>query len=389
MATWSPPSYDPRRVGEFVASRYGRLSPARQRAIFNRLNRRGFEFGEDPSGLRTGLIRLTPQMTNRLPEGWGGEGVQNVGRARPQFDETRFEAAQNAAGRYFLRPLTEMSGLGPQQVAALRDMDTRTSAQQDLIRGSFASAADTAATEAQGLSARLAAIPGATGMTSAPSSTSASTGAGTDQRLQDIARSEQTLAATRASADAALRAPAIRQQGISAANDYGTQAQAARAQMMAGFRGSNAESAAAQESLNARLRSQDLNLLGVQLRTGGQISMNNADNARQLAVANAGNQQRERQSVRQLQARLADINSRLQIARQNNDAANVRLLTQQRVAQQKRLDRIAKDSLSYINLGSEDNPTNLRQRRSQYVQMLVRQDYPRAAAIRLANAYIK
>jgi hypothetical protein len=385
MATWTPPSYDPRRVGEFVTSRYGRLSPARQRAIFNRLNRRGFEFGEDPTGLRTGLIRLTPQMANRLPEGWGGDGVRNVGRARPQFDETRFEIGQNSAGRYFLRPLTEMSGLGPQQIAAIREMDTRTSAQQDLIRGSFASAADTAANEAQGLASRLAAIPGATGMTSAPSSTAASTGAGTDQRLQDIARSEQTLSATRAAADAALRAPAIRQQGISAANDYGTQAQAARAQMMSGFRASNAESAAAQESLNARLRDQDLSLLGVQLRTGGQISMNNADNARQIAVANANNQQRERSSIRQLQARLAEIDTRLQIARQNNDAANVRLLTQQRASQQRRLDTVARD---VARLVQTENRT-MQQQRSQFVQMLVSRGYPRVQAIRLARATIK
>lgn len=384
-ATWAPPSYDPNRIGEFVQSRYGTLPAARQRAAYNRLKARGFEFGEDPGGQRTGLIRLTPQMTRRLPEGWGGEGVQNVGRARPQFDETRFELGENAAGRYFLRPITEFSGLAPAQVAALRESDSRSSAQQELIKASYNSAADTAAKESQELGGRLAAIPGATGMTSAPSSTAASTGAGDMERQAQAARTEQSLRATQEAAKAALQAPAIRQTGISQANEYGTQAQAARANMLAQFRSSQAEAAAAADAMNARLRQQDMSLLGTQLRVGGQVNVANANNARQTAVNNANVAQRERQGIRTLQARLAQIDAQIAQANQRNDTAAANLLERQRVAQQRRLDTVVKDVSNLV----QTEGRNVRQQRSQYVQMLVARGYPRVQAIRLANATIK
>jgi hypothetical protein len=382
---WSPPSYDPNRIGEFVQARYGTLPAARQRAIYNRLRSQNAEFGEDPGGERTGLIRMTPQMLGRLPEGWGGEGAQNVGRARPQFDETRFEASQNSAGRYFLRPITEMSGLGPAQVAALREADSRSSAQQGLIKASYNSAADTAAKEAQELGGRLAAIPGATGMTSAPSSTAASTGAGDMERQAQAARTEQSLRATQDASRAALQAPAIRQTGISQANEYGTQAQAARANMLAQFRSSQAEAAAAADEMNARLRQQDMGLLGTQLRVGGQVNVANATNARQIAVNNANVAQRERQSIRTLQARLAQIDAQIAQANQRNDTQAASLLERQRVAQQRRLDTVVKDVSNLV----QTEGRNVRQQRSQYVQMLVARGYPRVQAIRLANATIK
>lgn len=383
--TFTPPANDPNRIGEFVTARYGTLPAARQRAIFNRLKAQGAEFGEDPGGQRQGLIRLTPQMTGRLPEGWGADGVQNVGRARPQFDETRFEMGQNAAGRYFLRPITELTGLGPSQVAAVREMDRRTAGQQDLIRGAYQAASTTAAEEATRLAGALGAIPGATGMVSAPSSTAASTGAGDMQRQQDIARNEQTLAATRAAADAALRAPAIRQMGQSEADAYATRAAAARASMIGDFGSANARAASDAAATNARLRGQDLNLLGTQLRVGGQVQMNNADNARQVAVNTANVQQRERSSIRTLQARLAQIDAQIAAANQRNDTAQAGVLQRQRDAEQKRLDKVVKDVSALVQTEGRTPP----QQRSQYVQMLVARGYPRAQAIALARATIK
>lgn len=385
MATWTPPSYDPMRIGEFIEARYGRLPARRKKALYNRFKKQGFEFGEDPTGQRQGLIRLTPQMANRLPEGWGADGVQNVGRARPQFDETRFEMAQNAAGRYFLRPITEFSGLGPAQVAALREADARSSAQQELIKTSYNSAADTAAREAQELGGRLAAIPGATGMTAAPSSTAASTGAGDMERDKEAARTAQSLRATQEAAKAALQAPAIRQTGISQANEYGTQAQAARANMLAQFRASQADAAAAADAVNARLRAQDMSLLGTQLRVGGQVNVANANNARQIAVNNANVAQRERQSIRTLQARLAQIDAQIAQANQRNDTATASLLERQRAAQQRRLDNVVKEVSALV----QTEGRTVQQQRSQYVQMLVARGYPRVQAIRLANATIK
>lgn len=383
-AAWSPPSYDPNRIGEFVQSRYGTLPASRQRAIYNRLRSQNAEFGEDPGGERTGLIRMTPQMLGRLPEGWGGEGVQNVGRARPQFDETRFEASQNSAGRYFLRPITELSGLGPSQVAAIRDMDRRTQGQQGLIRANFNAAGDTIARDAQNLSAQLASIPGAGG-SSIPGSTAASTQAGTDQRTADASRTERTLQAQRASMEAMMNAPAIRQMGESEASNYATQAQQARMRALSDFSSGNAQAQSASDSLNARLRGQDMSLMGTQLRVGGQVNVANANNARQVAVNNANVAQRERQSIRSLQARLAQIDAQIAQANQRNDTAAASLLERQRVAQQRRLDTVVKDVSGLV----QTEGRSVQQQRSQYVQMLVARGYPRVQAIRIANATIK
>jgi hypothetical protein len=392
---FTPPSYDPNRIGEFIKARYGKQSASRQRQLYDQYRRQGAEFGDDPTGQREGLVFLSPEMRNRLPEGWGGEGVQNVGRGRPQFDETKFELGRNATGRYFLRPLTEFSGLSPAQVAAIREMDRRSTAQQALIKGAYSAAADTSAQEAQALGGRLAAIPGATGMTSAPSSTSASTGAGDMQRTQDIARSEQTLAATRAAAEAALRAPSIREQGIGYADQYATQAAAQRARSITDYRVGNADaqarSDAAEAALNARLRGQDLNLLGAQLRSGAQVSMNSADNARAVAVANANNQQQERNSVRQMQARLAAIDAQIKIANQRNDTTRAAQLTKLKQQEVNRYGNALRNNLRLVPDVAADGetPIPVPQQRSQLVQMLVSQGVPRATAIAMARAAIK
>lgn len=387
---WTPPKDDPGNIWSFVQTNYGRQTPARQRAIYNRLKQQNAEFGSDPSGQRSGMIRLTPEMINRMPEGWGGEGVQNVGRGLPQYDQTKFELGQNANGRYFLRPITEFTGLGPAQVAAIRDMDTRTKAQQEVIRASYNSAADTSAREAQELGTRLAAIPGANAATNAPSSAGAATGAGTDQRLQDQARNDQTLAATRASADAALRAPAIRQMGSSQAESYGTSAQQARMQALSSFASGNAQAQAAADNLNARLRGQDLGLLGNQLRTGAQVNMNNADNARAIAQTNATVAQQERDSVRTTQTRLADINARLRVAQQNNDVRLQTTLLRERGRLLGNQNQIVRQTIKLVQTADgAGNPIPVNRQRSQFVQMLVSQGVPRKQAIAAARASFK
>jgi hypothetical protein len=387
---WTPPKDDPGNIWSFVQTNYGRQTPARQRAIYNRLKKQNAEFGTDPTGQRSGMIRLTPEMINRMPEGWGGEGVQNVGRGLPQYDQTKFELGQNANGRYFLRPITEFTGLGPAQVAAIRDMDTRTKAQQEVIRASYNSAADTSAREAQELGTRLAAIPGANAATNAPSSAGAATGAGTDQRRQDQARNDQTLAATRASADAALRAPAIRQMGSSQAESYGTSAQQARMQALSSFASGNAQAQAAADNLNARLRGQDLGLLGNQLRTGAQVNMNNADNARAIAQTNATVAQQERDSVRTTQTRLADINARLRVAQQNNDVRLQTTLLRERGRLLGNQNQIVRQTIKLVQTADgAGNPIPVNRQRSQFVQMLVSQGVPRKQAIAAARASFK
>lgn len=398
---WKPPVDDVGNVWSFVQTNYGKQPEARQRAIYNRLKQQGAEFGSDPTGQRSGMIRLTPDMVNRLPDGWGAEGVQNVGRGLPQYDQTKFEIGQNSAGRYFLRPITEFTGLGPAQVAAIREMDARSTAQQSVIKGAYNAAADSSAKDAQDLATRLASIPGANAMTNAPSSAGAAAGAGTDQRLQDQARSDQTLAATRAAAEAALRAPVIRQMGISGADAYAVQAQQARAQALSNFSSSNAQAQAAADNLNARLRGQDLSLIGNQLRTGAQVTMNNADNARAIAtntadnstrtnIANANIAQRERASVRQMQVRLAGIDAQIKIANQRNDTARATALARLKQQEMARYGRSLQSNLRLVpDTDADGNPIPVPQQRSQLVQMLVSQGIPRADAIRMSRGAIK
>lgn len=387
---WTPPRDDIGNVWAFVQENYGRQPEARQRAIFARLKQTGAEFGEDPTGLRSGLIRLTPEMVNRLPEGWGGEGVQNVGRAIPQYDQTKFEMSKNSAGRYFLRPITEFTGLGPSQVAAIREMDARSAAQQEAIKGAYNAVADTTAKEAQDLATRLAAIPGASAATAAPSSTSAATGAGVDQRIKDQDRADQTLMATRAAADQALRAPVIRDAGISNATGFASQVQKARAQALADFSAGNAKAAADADALNARLRGQDLGLLGNQLRTGAQVSMNNADNARAIATTQATVAQQERNSVRNLQGRLADIDARIRVAQQNNNTRMQTTLLRERGRAIGNQSQIIRQTIKLVQTSDPaGNAIPVARQRSQFVQMLVSQGVDRSAAIAAARASFK
>lgn len=387
---WTPPRDDIGNVWAFVQENYGRQPEARQRAIFARLKQTGAEFGEDPTGLRSGLIRLTPEMVNRLPEGWGAEGVQNVGRAIPQYDQTKFEMSKNSAGRYFLRPITEFTGLGPSQVAAIREMDARSAAQQEAIKGAYNAVADTTAKEAQDLATRLAAIPGASAATAAPSSTSAATGAGVDQRIKDQNRADQTLMATRAAADQALRAPVIRDAGISNATGFASQVQKARAQALADFASGNAKAAADADALNARLRGQDLGLLGNQLRTGAQVGMNNADNARAIATTQATVAQQERNSVRQAQTRLADIDARIKIAQQNNNTRLETSLLRERGRALGNQNQIIRQTIKLVQTSDPaGNAIPVARQRSQFVQMLVSQGVPRNAAIAAARASFK
>lgn len=387
---WTPPRDDIGNVWAFVQENYGRQTEARQRAIFNRLKQSGAEFGEDPTGLRSGLIRLTPEMVNRLPEGWGAEGVQNVGRAIPQYDQTKFEMSKNSAGRYFLRPITEFTGLGPSQVAAIREMDARSAAQQEAIKGAYNAVADTTAKEAQDLATRLAAIPGASAATAAPSSTSAATGAGVDQRIKDQDRADQTLMATRAAADQALRAPVIRDMGISNATGYASQVQKARAQALADFASGNAKAAADADTLNARLRGQDLTLLGNQLRTGAQVSMNNADNARAIANTQATVAQQERNSIRQAQTRLAAIDAQIKVANQRNDTARATALARLKQQEIARYGNMLGKNLRLVpDADASGNAIPVPQQRSQLVQMLVSQGIPKSTAVAMARAAIK
>lgn len=387
---WTPPRDDIGNVWAFVQENYGRQPEARQRAIFARLKQTGAEFGEDPTGLRSGLIRLTPEMVNRLPEGWGAEGVQNVGRAIPQYDQTKFEMSKNSAGRYFLRPITEFTGLGPSQVAAIREMDARSAAQQEAIKGAYNAVADTTAKEAQDLATRLAAIPGASAATAAPSSTSAATGAGVDQRIKDQDRADQTLMATRAAADQALRAPVIRDAGISNATGFASQVQKARAQALADFASGNAKAAADADALNARLRGQDLGLLGNQLRTGAQVSMNNADNARAIATTQATVAQQERNSVRNLQGRLADIDARIRVAQQNNNTRMQTTLLRERGRAIGNQSQIIRQTIKLVQTSDPaGNAIPVARQRSQFVQMLVSQGVDRSAAIAAARASFK
>lgn len=387
---WTPPRDDIGNVWAFVQENYGRQPEARQRAIFNRLKQSGAEFGQDPTGLRSGMIRLTPEMVNRLPDGWGADGVQNVGRAIPQYDQTKFEMAQNSAGRYFLRPITEFTGLGPSQVEAIRQMDARSAAQQEAIKGAYNAVADTTAKEAQDLATRLAAIPGASAATGAPSSSAASTGAGVDQRIQDQNRADQTLMATRAAADQALRAPVIRDMGISGATNYATQMQQARSRALADFASGNAKAAADDATLNARLRGQDMTLMGAQLRTGAQVSMNNADNARAIATTQATVQQQERNSVRNLQGRLADIDARIKIAQQNNNTRLETSLLRERGRALGNQNQIIRQTIKLVQTSDpEGNAIPVARQRSQFVQMLVSQGVPRNAAIAAARASFK
>ena len=387
---WTPPRDDIGNIWAFVQENYSKQPEARQRAIYSRLKNSGVEFGQDPTGLRSGLIRLSPEMVNRLPEGWGADGVQNVGRAKPQFDETKFELSQNSAGRYFLRPITEFSGLSAAQTAAIRQMDARALAQQETIKGSYNAAADTSAKEAQELATRLAAIPGANAANNAPSSAAASTGAGVDQRLIDQSRSDQTLAATRAAAEAALRAPAIRQMGTSSADAYAVQAQQARARALSDFQSGNAQAASANDTLNARLRGQDMTLMGAQMRTGAQVSMNNADNARAIATTQATVAQSERNSARSLQARLADIDSRIAIAQQNNNTRMETTLLRERGRALGNQNQIVRQTIKLVQTSDpEGNAIPVARQRSQFVQMLVAQGVPRNAAIAAARASFK
>jgi hypothetical protein len=178
--------------------------------------------------------------------------------------------------------------------------------------------------------------------------------------------------------------------GETEASAYGTSAQQARMQALSSFASGNAQAQAAADNLNARLRGQDLGLLGNQLRTGAQVNMNNADNARAIAQTNATVAQQERDSVRTTQTRLADINARLRVAQQNNDVRLQTTLLRERGRLLGNQNQIVRQTIKLVQTADgAGNPIPVNRQRSQFVQMLVSQGVPRKQAIAAARASFK
>ena len=369
-------------LGQFVAAHY---KPGLRQGAYERLVGQG---GRVSGGRVSTATTRSRQATvraadrRRLPEGWGPEGVVGGwGRQPSGYDANRWEFGTNSAGRVFARPLTETTGLDPADAARLRSFDAQTAAQQARIQAAYQGLATAAQGDAEAQGRRLTALTQAAGVTSAtpqgptwggagatiatqtdPASTAlAATNAETARAISGIQSMLDTQAqgqwaaqargmGVQADADYAAKRQGDRTGFLDAARTAAAKARAEAATLQAQQQQRDAQAERDRYNLSARLRGQNLQLLGTQLGIGGSnyravlgqqtavygqqqatarsTAATAATNARTQATLN----QRERESIRRLQAQETTLRARLADAKASRDAALQRTIIQQQQA---------------------------------------------------------
>lgn len=367
-------------LGRFVAAHY---KPGTRQGAYEHLVAAGGQVAGGKVTTRTTRARqatVAASERRRLPEGWGRDGVVGGWGRTPQgYDASQWEFGTNPAGRVFARPITETTGLDPQAVTQLRSFDAQTAAQQARIQAAYAAMAQAAQGDADAQARRLTALTQAAGVTSAAPQGPAWAGAGgqvttqTDPASVALAAQNSQTARTVAGIESMLATQAqslypsqARGMGLDAESQYTAKRQSDRTAFLTDARNAAAKARADQATaeakrrqdearaerdrynLSARLRGQNLQLLGTQMGIGGsnyravlgqQTALSGQQAATQRATAAQSAQsartqatlnQRERESIRRLQAQENALDARIRDAQAGRDAALERTLISQR-----------------------------------------------------------
>ena len=248
-----------------------------------------------PRGGRVSATTRSGARNSLVPREWvGSPGLIGNWAKQPRLDPTRFETIKSSeTGRWWARPLTELTGMAPQQVAAVRDFDTQTAGQGSRIDQAYANFVGQAGQNAQQGSAALTGLAGLMG--------SGYSGDPTGAVLSEAARKEAGAGLAPEIANL-MRLPALAgSEGITARQSYDAGRANDRRDLISGINQAAAASSEKQLDRNVELRGQELNALGkaaglqssqdiAQLRADtaaadrqARVDMNNADNATSTA----------------------------------------------------------------------------------------------------------
>lgn len=237
------------------------------------------------------IRQRTQQRNALLPESFlGSPNVRGPYTAPPRLNPEQFETAQNQAGRYFARPVTELTGLNPQQRADVGRFDKLTEAQAGQIQGAYGTAAQASEANRAASAAELTALAGAAGAGYAASDPTASV-------LGQAARQGAVANVTPAIAGLARSPDILRSEGLTNVGQFRTQRLGQRQETIAGYRTAQQEAAAAAREQDLKTM---LDLLGIQSDLGlGQLQY-------QTQLAAAGIQSETNLAESQQRARTAD-----------------------------------------------------------------------------------
>lgn len=253
--------------------------------------------------LRPGVLRklkrkgfVPPGATQPLTGGGGGRpaptardrmlpreliGVAGVRgpffNVTPNLNPNDFVVHRNDRGRTFYEPITEMTGLSPDQRQRVRSFDAASAAQRPVIQGAYSDLQGALNQNADATKARLSSLGSL--VQASPTVAGGTPGVpGVDAQLADARRREATAqAAVTVGSQSALPALAATE-GAKVLQGWDADRAAGREGLFGDIRAERAAAAAAaleaktaEQEVAAQLRGQDLQLLGTQISQQGGL----------------------------------------------------------------------------------------------------------------------
>ena len=209
-----------------------------------------------PRGGTTSTTSAAARRNALVPREWvGSEGLIGNWARAPRLDPTRFETLKSEeTGRWWARPINELTGLTPGQKADVRGFDRQTSAQQARIDAAYA---DFVAQSGQNAAAGQQALTGLTALTG-----SGYSGDPTGAVLSEAARKQAGAGVAPMIADLARVPGVAREAGITASTSFAAERGQQRDEKLSGIRQTQAEIDQANADRRAELRGQELESLG-------------------------------------------------------------------------------------------------------------------------------
>lgn len=264
----------------------------------------------------------TPDQIASRPQGWGADGVVGGWQKAPNLDANLWEIGTNVAGRYFARPITELTGLTAPQRQAIAAYDKRAAAQMAQYDAIGNQAYNDTKARADNLTQQLRDIAALSGnQQTSQAAPGIQAGGGQTQTMVNAAGVQQQTAHSEAAqavakqaatfaAQRALNAPQNARDTVNnAATQYRMKSDASRGQMVTSLQNAVLSAKAAKDkatadlynnqarviaaaiAAGAKLSAEEMAQLGAnaraQLQSDTTVATNNADNATTTTTAGA------------------------------------------------------------------------------------------------------
>ena len=284
-----------------------------------------------PSG---GTVASTPRSAavNRLvPRDYvGSEGVVGPYTSEPRLNPDKYEWAKNPEnGKWFARPINELTGLNPQQRADIKASDAQTTAQSQRIQQAYNDAATATAADAASTQSALQGLAAARGSGYAAADP-------TGQVLGQAARDSSAASFAPTIASLGRQAGVMRDSGLTNLQTFLAAAQKQRTDTIAGYRNAQQEAATAARDSNLKYLS-DL--------AGNKTDLAKAklSSDTSLATAQLRADTAEKDRAAKLRVEAAKIEAQVKIAKERGQTQRAENL-QKRADAKRKLARRASNS---------------------------------------------